>query len=250
MRIVDCLTSAHNPALVALAALICILGSWITVSLLKRVRHTQSGTRAAWVFLGALAGGATVWCTHFVSMLAYEPGVQVAYEPDLTGLSLLVAIVGCGAALVTVAQRPRAAAVLGGLLFGLTVAGMHFIGMAAFAVDAAIEWSWAYVVAAVAGSLLFGALSFHLAVRATDTWERWQAIACMVLGIVVLHFTAMAALTITPFAPIEGAPTGNEARHIIAISVAGVGLWSSAPGWPAMPWTASLAIRPRPVCSI
>ena len=115
MRIVDCLTNAHNLALVALAALICVLGSWITVSLLKRVRSTRTGTRAAWVFLGSVAGGATVWCTHFVAMIAYEPGVQVTYEPGLTGLSLFVAIAGSGAALMMGAQRFNGAALVGGV---------------------------------------------------------------------------------------------------------------------------------------
>ena len=47
MRIVDCLATAHNLALVALAALVCVLGSWITISLLKRVRSTRAGARAA-----------------------------------------------------------------------------------------------------------------------------------------------------------------------------------------------------------
>ncbi|MGH7025841.1 diguanylate cyclase domain-containing protein [Brevundimonas sp.] len=224
MRIVDCLTNAHNLALVALAALVCVLGSWITVSLLKRVRSTRAGTRAAWVFLGAVAGGATVWCTHFVAMIAYEPGVQVAYEPGLTGVSLLVAIAGSGAALLTAAQRLRVAAVLGGLLFGLTVAGMHFIGMAAFAVDAVIHWSGAYVAASMIGSLLFGALAFHLAEGATDTRGRWLAILCMVLGIVILHFTAMSAMTILPFAPLDGVLTSDDAHQALAVGVAGVGL--------------------------
>ena len=224
MRIVDCLTTAHNLALVALAAFVCVLGSWITISLLKRVRKTRAGVRVAWVFLGAVAGGATVWCTHFVAMIAYEPGVQVTYEPGLTGVSLLVAIAGSGAALLLAAQRMRAAAVLGGLVFGLGVALMHFIGMAAFAVDAVIQWSSAYVVASVVGSLLFGALAFHTADGATDTRGRWLAIACMVLGIVVLHFTAMSAMTILPFAPLDGAMTGDDARQAIAIGVAGVGL--------------------------
>lgn len=224
MRLVECLTNAHNLALVALAALVCVLGSWITISLLKRVRSTRAGTRIAWVFLGAVAGGATVWCTHFVAMIAYEPGVLVTYEPGLTGVSLLVAIAGSGAALLLAAQRLRIAAVLGGLLFGLSVASMHFIGMAAFAVDAVIHWSSGYVVASVAGSLAFGALSFHLADKAVDTRGRWLAIGSMVLGIVILHFTAMSAMTILPFAPLDGALTGNDAKHAIAIGVAGVGL--------------------------
>ena len=224
MRLVDCLTNAHNLALVALAALVCVLGSWITISLLRRVRSTRAGTRIAWVFLGSVAGGATVWCTHFVAMIAYEPGVQVTYEPALTGLSLLVAISGCGAALLTAALRFNGSAIVGGLLFGLTVAGMHFIGMGAFAVDAVIQWSSLYVAIAITGSLLFGALSFKLEKLATDTRGRWLAIGCMVLGIVVLHFTAMSAMTILPFAPLTGALTGDDAHQAIAIGVAGVGL--------------------------
>ncbi|HUH23852.1 MAG TPA: MHYT domain-containing protein, partial [Brevundimonas sp.] len=224
MRIVDCLTNAHNLALVALAALVCVLGSWITISLLKRVRSTRAGARAAWVFLGAVAGGATVWCTHFVAMIAYEPGLQVAYEPGLTGLSLLVAILGSGTAQLLAAQRFPGSGLVGGVLFGLSVAAMHFIGMAAFAVDAVIQWSVPYVVVAVIGSVLFAALAF----KADKLWPTakglWLAILFMVLGIVILHFTAMSAMTILPFAPLDGALTGDDAKHILAIGVAGVGL--------------------------
>lgn len=224
MRIVDCLTNAHNLALVALAALVCVLGSWITISLLKRVRSTRAGARAAWVFLGAVAGGATVWCTHFVAMIAYEPGLQVAYEPGLTGLSLLVAILGSGTAQLLAAQRFPGSGLVGGVLFGLSVAAMHFIGMAAFAVDAVIQWSVPYVVVAVIGSVLFAALAF----KADKLWPTakglWLAILFMVLGIVVLHFTAMSAMTILPFAPLDGTLTGDDAKHVLAIGVAGVGL--------------------------
>ncbi|MBB4796363.1 diguanylate cyclase (GGDEF)-like protein [Brevundimonas bullata] len=224
MRLVDCLTNAHNLALVALAALVCVLGSWITISLLKRVRSTRAGARAAWVFLGAVAGGATVWCTHFVAMIAYEPGLQVTYEPGLTGLSLLVAICGSGAAQLLAAQRFPGSGLVGGVLFGLSVAAMHFIGMAAFAIDAVIQWSAPYVVVALAGSVLFSALAF----KADKIWPtakgRWLAILFMVLGIVVLHFTAMSAMTILPFAPLGGALTGEDAKHVVALGVAGVGL--------------------------
>jgi diguanylate cyclase (GGDEF)-like protein len=224
MRIVDCLATAHNLALVALAALVCVLGSWITISLLKRVRSTRAGARAAWIFLGAVAGGATVWCTHFVAMIAYEPGIAIAYEPGLTGLSLLVAILGSGAAQLLAAQRFPGSGLAGGLTFGASVAAMHFIGMGAFAVDAVIQWSVPYVVVAVVGSLLFGALAF----KADKLWPtakgRWLAVLFMVLGIVVLHFTAMSAMTILPFAPLDGALTGDDAKNILAIGVAGVGL--------------------------
>ncbi|MFC5372778.1 EAL domain-containing protein [Brevundimonas faecalis] len=224
MRIIDCLATAHNLGLVALAALVCVLGSWITVNLLQRIRVTRSAVRAAWIFLGAVAGGATIWCTHFVAMIAYEPGVDVAYGPGMTGLSLLVAICGSAAALMTSGLRGRVFPILAGAIFGVTVAIMHFVGMAAFAVDAVMHWSAAYVTASIVGSVVFGVLSFFLASRATEARGRWAAIGCMVLGIVVLHFTAMAALSVLPFAPVDGALTGDDAKHALALGVAGVGL--------------------------
>jgi NO-binding membrane sensor protein with MHYT domain len=175
-----------HPGLVALSALICLLGSWITTGLLRRVIEHRGSSRAAWIFLGAVTGGATIWCTHFVAMIAYRPGADVAYEPMLTGLSLAIAIAGCALALGTAAIRVRFAPLVGGVLFGASVASMHFVGMAAFAVEGVIHWSGAYVAASIIGSLALGGLAFHLAARGQDGLERLKAAAAMVLGIVCL----------------------------------------------------------------
>ena len=222
MRILDCIVNAHNLLLVVLAAIVCVLGSWITIRLLRRARSSDFKARSAWVVLGSVAGGATVWCTHFVAMIAYEPGAVVTYGPALTGLSLLVAILGSTTALTVAAQLFRGSALLGGLLFGATVAAMHFTGMAAFAVDAVVHWSSLYVGISVVGSLVFGALSFELAARRSDRNGVALAVGAMVGGIVVLHFTAMSAMTILPFAPMDAALTGETAKAILAIGVAGV----------------------------
>ena len=222
MRILDCIFNAHNLLLVVLAAVVCVLGSWITIRLLRRARAGDFKSRSAWILLGSVAGGATIWCTHFVAMIAYEPGAAVTYDPALTGLSLLVAILGSTTALIVAAQRFRGAAMLGGLLFGAAVSSMHFTGMSAFAVDAAVHWSEAYVWGSVIGSVVFGVLSFELAVRRDDRTGLALAVGAMVVGIVVLHFTAMSALTILPFAPLDGALTGDSAKAVLAIGVAGV----------------------------
>jgi diguanylate cyclase len=222
MRIIDCLAEAHNHALVALAAFICVVGSWISVRLLQRVRGGEMDARVAWTFLGSISAGATIWCTHFVAMIAYEPGADITYMPALTGLSLLVAIVGCGAAMHIAARAFRGATVLGGLMFGASVAAMHYAGMAAFAVEAVVQWSPVYIAASLIAALGFGALAFPLAARDRGVRALWPAVGVMVGGIVVLHFTAMAAMTITPFAPFDGDLTGAAANASLAIGVAGV----------------------------
>ena len=224
MRFFSCLTEQHNLPLVLLAACLCIVGSAITVRLFQRLRFAEKGARLAWTFMGAVATGATIWCTHFVAMIAYQPGVEVAYEPTLTGASLGVAIAGSAIALWIGSRRLRYAAVLGGATFGLAVTAMHYAGMAAFAAEAVIHWSRAYVAASVVGAILFGVLAFEGVRRAGRTGATWPAALLMVAGIVALHFTGMAALTIIPFAPGVGQITGDDANLIMAFSVAGVGL--------------------------
>lgn len=224
MRILSCLTDEHNLWLVGLAAGLCLLGAIITMRLFQRLRYAEPGARTAWVFLGAVATGATIWCTHFVAMMAYEPGVAVTYEPLLTGTSLGVAIGGSALALWLAARRFRHSVELGGVVFGLAVTAMHYTGMAAFAAEAVIHWSPAYVIASVIGAVVLGALAFHRVRAAGRAGTVWSAVGLMVGGIVALHFTGMAAMTVIPFAPMDGAATSDQANMAMAFAVAGVGL--------------------------
>jgi len=223
MRILTCLVEDHHLGLTLLAAVICILGSLVTARFYRRVRDSHPGARLAWSFMGAVAGGATIWCTHFVAMMAYNPGVDVAYEPVLTAISLAVAILGAIAALLVGSLKMRRAPELGGALFGLTIATMHYVGMAAFMTEALIIWHVVYVVASVISAVVFGALAFRIV--ATAKSRHWLILSSlvMVLAIVALHFTGMGALEIIPLAPADGMMNGESASGLLALAVAGVG---------------------------
>ena len=222
MRIYTCLVEYHNLWLVLLAAAICVIGAWTTVRLSQRVRMQSRGLRLAWLFMGAVASGATIWCTHFVAMMAYRPGVPVAYEPVMTGVSLLIAVLGSTLALSVGASRHRLAPALAGALFGGAVTAMHYTGMWAFAADAAILWSATYVTASVLAAIVLGSVAWVLTTRATTPKGQITAAAVFVLCIVSLHFTGMAAMTILPFAPLAGSITTDSASHLMALGVAGV----------------------------
>lgn len=225
MRFFVCLFTEHDLRLVALAAAICVLGTWITIRLFLRTRAAEREAKPFWIFLGAVAAGSTVWCTHFVAMLAYRPGVPVSYEPMLTGLSLLVAVVFTSASLAVACGRSRFSAAAGGALFGLGVAAMHYTGMAAFSVDGAIVWDATHVVVSVLLSLVLGAGAFAAATRAGSPQAREVAgAAVLTASIVALHFTGMAAVGIVPAVPEPGMPTSNDAYGALAVAVAGVGL--------------------------
>ena len=223
MRVLDCLTHDHNLALVGLAALICVAGALVMSRLFARTRRGAASDRLPWIFLGAVAGGATIWCTHFVAMLAYKPGVEIAYAPLLTGVSLIVAMVGCGLAMALGAMRRTWAPALGGATFGGAVAAMHYIGMAAFTAQAFVHWDMTYVAVSVAAAIAGGAVAFS--VGSTETLRRREILTplLLVLTIVSLHFTGMGALTVLPLVPTEDAWTLTEAEALLALGVAVVG---------------------------
>jgi len=91
-RVFNCLTVEHDWRLVIVAGIVCFLASLVAVNLFHRARVTQGGVRAAWLLTAGAATGCGIWATHFIAMLAYEPGVAVAYDIGLTALSLVAAM--------------------------------------------------------------------------------------------------------------------------------------------------------------
>jgi diguanylate cyclase (GGDEF)-like protein/PAS domain S-box-containing protein len=197
-KILSCLVVEHDLRLVALAAVICFLSSYGAVTLLQRARSSKGSPQAIWVAAAGAASGFGIWTTHFIAMLAYDPGAVLGYQAKLTTLSLVVAIVLTTSALAVANYvRGRAAWLFGGLVLGAGVGCMHFLGMAALEVPGAIRWDMALV----AASILVGSLFDVGALLAIDRGgsalkSKLIATSAMTLGIIALHFTAMGAVTL------------------------------------------------------
>src|ERR1700756_836451 len=129
-RVFTCLTTEHDWRLVAVAAVVCFLSSFTTISLFKRARATSQGTRAIWIIAASAPTGCGIWATHFIAMLAYEPGIPVAYNIGLTVLSLAAAtgVAALGLAIAVYSSWAGSAA-FGGAIIGGGIASMHYLGM-------------------------------------------------------------------------------------------------------------------------
>src|SRR5271168_2822465 len=129
LRIYGCIATEHDWGLVCLAALICVVSCYTTFSLLARARRLAGLPRLAWLAAAAVATGCGVWSTHFVAMLAFQPGLPVGYAIGLTALSVAVAIALSGLGFVIALIFRHAA--LGGAVVGAAIGAMHYLGMAA-----------------------------------------------------------------------------------------------------------------------
>ncbi|MBI4275895.1 MAG: PAS-domain containing protein [Rhizobiales bacterium] len=220
-RVLTCLTVEHDWRLVGVAAFVCLFASLTAISLFNRACATRSWTRVGWIIAAALATGFGIWATHFIAMLAYEPGIPVGYNILLTALSLAAAVVVTGLGLsIAVYGRARFTASGAGAIVGGGIACMHYIGMWAVEVPGRITWQTDLVIASIALGMLFGALALTVAVRGAN--RRNTAIAAILLTVAIVshHFTAMGAVDIVPD-PTRGVDAMSLSPTALALAVAG-----------------------------
>ncbi|SFI13058.1 putative bifunctional diguanylate cyclase/phosphodiesterase [Albimonas pacifica] len=209
IRILACLQDGHDLRLVILAGATALIGSVVSARLFRMVPR-ERGRRGAWfVVQSAVVGGATIWTTHFVAMLGFDPGVPHGYDPGLTLLSLGIAMTGVllGQLMIRVADGSRLAEA-GGAVMGGAIVAMHFVGMASLQMAAEMRWDLDLVAASAAAGPLLGALAANRVARPRTRLCWCTGAGLFMLAICVAHFTAMGALTVVSTG--EAPPAGVE----------------------------------------
>jgi diguanylate cyclase (GGDEF)-like protein len=223
-RVFTCLTGEHDWRLVLLAGLICFVASVVAVNIFHRAIASQARTRLIWTAIAGAAIGYGIWATHFIAMLAYEPGVSTGYGVVLTTLSLAAAMVLTSSGFGFSVNHPgRWRAPIGGGIIGAGIASMHYLGMWALEVPGRVTWSLDLVLASIAFGMVFGSAALAIAVRYSDRWGTFVAALFLTLAIVSHHFTAMGAVEIVPDS--TRAPDAlSLSPAYLALAIAGVAL--------------------------
>jgi diguanylate cyclase len=223
MRVISCIVTEHNLWLVLLAAIVCTAGSFVTMQLLERALRTEGAQRSGWIFQTAAAAGSSVWCTHFVAILAYEPGTPVSFDPLLTVVSLAIAICGFGIGFAVAANSKRRwMTIVGGAVIGVTISAMHYVGMSAYHISGIVEWNVSYIAASVACSVVLSIAALCIALWTERWYHLYVSTAALVLAITSLHFTGMAAVSVTPLA---AEATNGVIFQAMAVAIAAVSLF-------------------------
>ncbi len=220
MKVISCILLEHNLPLVLLAAFVCVVGCGITLHLFSQALKRSGRQQKGWIFLSAVAGGSSIWCTHFIAMLAYQSNAPVSFDPMLTMGSLLLAIGGTAVGLYLSVSH-KSLPEIGGMVVGMAIAVMHFAGMAAYHIDGIVTWDVTYIVASIALSLIFSAIAIGHAVRAPFKYSYGIALAVLVVAVVCLHFTAMTAMSVEALLSMNPMMY-SQVLSSMAVAVAGV----------------------------
>lgn len=147
-------------------------------------------------------GGIGIWCMHFIGNRAIvlgngEANLQILYNVAFTGTSFVLPVAVLLFAFYAVGVEEKAGYIrilIGGLLTGSSVCGMHYVGQLGIS-----NYSCSYHPANVVGSAIIAIFSsttalgifFRWRATWTDSWWRRGMCACLLaVAVTGMHWTA------------------------------------------------------------
>ena len=212
----------YDPLLVALSIVIAALGSYTGLRLARQAVPEVGPVRKAFLSGAAVTIGGGIWSMHFVGMLAARMPVPITYDVLLTLISALVAILVTGLGLFIAsygALTPRKLAAAG-LLMGLGISTMHYAGMAAVRANVVMDYSGGLVALSVLIGICASALALWLAFNQLGPRQTVAAAVVMALAISGMHYTAMAAMSLSPATVVIAYAAPALSPQLLAIVVA------------------------------
>ncbi|CZR66694.1 related to MHYT domain signalling protein [Phialocephala subalpina] len=180
-----------SPGFVMLSYLVSYVGALTTLELINR-RTAGRGLYNWYLLFGSSIsmGGIAIWCMHYISNRAIVLGdgqaaMQISYSSGFTTLSFFVPILVLLAAFTTVGSEDQVSNVrvaIGGVLAGLAICGMHYLGQAGIS-----NYTCIYSVGNVVGSAVVAAAASVVALwvffilRASWTNSWWKRALCALI---------------------------------------------------------------------
>jgi len=220
------MSPSYDAPLVLFSVLVAILASYTALDMAGRIATAARGRYARmWLAGGSIAMGFGIWSMHFVGMLAFRLPIPLAYDPAITGLSLLIAVLASAFALRLVSgdHLPPARLAMGALALGAAVASMHYTGMAAMRMRPGIDYDPLLFVLSIVVAVGASGAALWIAFRLRRSMPRVHQLrfgAAVVMGgaIAAMHYTGMAAAQF-PLGSVCAAATDGIDPHALALPI-------------------------------
>ncbi|MFI6987273.1 MHYT domain-containing protein [Nonomuraea wenchangensis] len=191
---------SSGPLTPVVAYVISTAGSMLGLMLTSRARLTGGREATYWLLGAALAiGGTGIWTMHFIAMLGFSvSGTVIRYDVPRTAASAVLAVVVVGLGLFLASQHGERWPYLlgGGLLTGLGVAGMHYLGMSAMNLSAHLSYDPVVVTLSVLIAIGAATAALWFTLRVSGALK--VGAAALVMGVAVsgMHYTGMFAVSV------------------------------------------------------
>jgi diguanylate cyclase (GGDEF)-like protein len=184
--------------LVVMAGALSLLGTWVGMRHFARARATEGAMRRAWLCTAAIGTGVALWASALISIEALAPSLRGGFAPVGIVAALLVAILSCLVGFELGRRHFPFAPEAGGLVMGIGIVDVHFLGLGAWEVAGTITWNRAGIAVTLLLGLALGVLAVNRANRPVTRWCRHGAAMSLALLVCVLHVALAASATLEP----------------------------------------------------
>jgi NO-binding membrane sensor protein with MHYT domain len=214
-----------------LAYIMSCVGAFIGLRCTTRAYAYHGAARVRWLAMAALSIGITgIWVMHFIGMLGYSVADQtVHFNVAVTIASLLiaVAVVFGGLLIVGFGQPTLRNVLIAGVITGIGVSAMHYLGMAAISMQATMQYSVPLVALSVVIGIVAATAALWAALRLRGLWSTIGASLIFGVGVSAMHYTGVAAMQMDRLAPgVHIATTGPTAAVFLLPLLIGIGVIS------------------------
>ncbi|MFZ2652936.1 MAG: MHYT domain-containing protein [Burkholderiaceae bacterium] len=214
----DLLTPRYDMTMMVWSFLIATAGSFLALECARLLRRKDGTLDAAMVVGSAvMLGGVAIWSMHFVGMQAYRVDVPISYDGFLTVLSLVAAIVIAGLALYLSGGSGKFNArgwFAGGVIAGLGVCVMHYMGMYAQVMPALMTLDVSIVLISVVIAITAALEALWMAFNVEQRALRLGAAVTMGIAVCAMHYTGMEAATLICIAAAPSADFTISSSHL------------------------------------
>jgi NO-binding membrane sensor protein with MHYT domain len=189
-------TTTYNMNMVALSFVIAAVGSFVALTVATRIRGADGRINNTNVFSAGLAlGGVGVWAMHFIGMLGLNMDVARSYSSIETLISMVAAVAATSLALAYAARNAERIQhlLLAGLMLGLSVVVMHYLGMFGLKTYGYVVWDYSLVALSVVIAVVAATAALWLAFNTRGLGFRFGAAMVMASAVCAMHYTGMYA---------------------------------------------------------
>lgn len=196
--------TSYNFSLVLVSYFIALIAGYTGFSLSQLVieKKAHQVPSQYLIILGSLIMGIGIWSMHFIAMLAYSIGTPINYDAVVTLISVLPAIVASYVTLkaITELQFTTKRKITYGLIIGLGIAAMHYVGMAAMYHAANSIYQIGLFIVSIVSAWALGIVTLQIRFSVflqklrSPRWLMWFSAALWATAVCTMHYTGMYAV--------------------------------------------------------
>lgn len=156
------LLGEYQPSLVVLSLIVAIITSSVSLEIANKVRtNPYPQIRPILIMIGAFTMGGGVWAMHFIGMLAFQVICgKTSYDIELTMISMIPSVLASILAMHLLSHpSPTLNRIItGGTLIGAGIGSMHYTGMAAMNISAALYYDPAIFALSIVAAIVLACL--------------------------------------------------------------------------------------------